>query len=97
MTAPRLLRTLSVEHRALQCARPFYEVHRALTDSVPALKPELSEILVRGEKAQVAIARRDWPKLWLFLVRIMARLLSRMGRLPKRCSTRSAILSPPNG
>ena len=69
MAAPRLLRTLSVEHRALRCARPFDEVHRALIDSVPALKPEVSEILIRGEKDKVAIARRDWPKLWLFLVR----------------------------
>ena len=69
MAAPQLLRTLSVEHRALQCARPFDEVHRALIESVPALKPEVSEILVRGEKEKVAVARRDWPKLWLFLVR----------------------------
>ena len=69
MTTPQSLRTLSVEHRALHCARSFDEVHSALIDSVPALKPEVSEILVRGEKEKVAIARRDWPKLWLFLVR----------------------------
>jgi len=69
MAVPRLLRTLSVEHRALTCARSFDEVHRALIDSVPALKPEASEILSRGEQEKVAIARRDWPKLWLFLVR----------------------------
>lgn len=69
MAAPRLLRTLSVEHRALRCARSFDEVHRALIESVPTLKPEVSEILVRGEKEKVAIARREWPKLWLFLVR----------------------------
>jgi Domain of unknown function DUF302 len=69
MAAPRLLRTLSVQHRALQCVRPFDEVHKALIDSVPALKPEVSEILVRGDKEKVAIARRDWPKLWLFLMR----------------------------
>ena len=69
MVAPRLLRTLSVEHRALQCARSFDEVHRALIDSVPALKPEVSEMLVRGEREKVAVARREWPKLWLFLVR----------------------------
>jgi hypothetical protein len=68
MAAPRLLRTLS-EHRALQCTRPFDEVHRALIDPVPAQKPEMSEILVRGQKERVAIARRDWPRLWLFLVR----------------------------
>jgi uncharacterized protein (DUF302 family) len=29
----------------------------------------VSEILVGGDKEKVAIARRDWPKLWLFLVR----------------------------
>ncbi len=69
MANPRLLRTLLVEHRALECARSFDEVHRALIDSVPALKSEVSEILVRGEKEKVAIGRCDWPKLWLYLVR----------------------------
>jgi uncharacterized protein (DUF302 family) len=33
------------------------------------LKPELSEILTRGEKDKAESARRDAPKLWLFLVR----------------------------
>ena len=69
MLAPCISRALSVEHRALQCARSFDEVHQALIDSVPALKPEVSEILIRGEKEKIAIARSEWPKLWLFLVR----------------------------
>jgi hypothetical protein len=56
MPAPWLLRSLSVEHRALQCARPFDVVHEALIDSVPALKPEVSEILVRADKEKIAIA-----------------------------------------
>jgi len=71
---------LAVEHRALQCARPFDEVHRALIDSVPALKREVSEILVRREKEKVAVARRDWPKLWLFLVRNHGELTAVDGR-----------------
>jgi len=50
MVAPRLLRNLVIEHRALECVRPFDEVHSALVGSLPALKPELSEILARGEK-----------------------------------------------
>ena len=83
MAAPRLLRTLSVEHCALQCARPFDEVHSALIDSVPALKPEVSEILVRGQKEKVAIARRDWPKLWLFLVRNHGELTAADGQTSK--------------
>jgi len=53
MVAPRLLRKLVIEHRALECARPFDEVHSALVASLPALKPELSEILARGEKDKV--------------------------------------------
>jgi hypothetical protein len=83
MAVPRLLRTLSVEHRALRCARPFDEVHSALIDSVPALKPEVSEILVRGQKEKVAIARRDWPKLWLFLVRNHGELTAADGQTSK--------------
>jgi hypothetical protein len=55
--------------RALECASSFEEVHRALIASLPALKSELFEILTRGEKEKVAIARSEWPKLWLFLVR----------------------------
>jgi hypothetical protein len=83
MAAPRLLRTLSVEHCALQCPRPFDEVHSALIDSVPALKPEVSEILVRGQKEKVAIARRGWPKLWLFLVRNHGKLTAADGQTSK--------------
>jgi len=40
-----------------------------LVDSLPNLKPELSEILARGDKEQVEDARKNSPKLWLFLVR----------------------------
>jgi hypothetical protein len=65
MPAPRLVRIVSVEHRSLQCARSFEEVHRAVIGPVPALKPEVSEILLQGEKDEVAIARRKWPSLWL--------------------------------
>ena len=83
MAATRLLRTLSVEHRALQCTRPFDEVHRAVLDSVPVLKPEVSEFLVRGEKEKIAIARRDWPKLWLFLVRNHGELTATDGQTSK--------------
>lgn len=83
MAASRLVRTLSVEHRALQCARPFDEVHRALVDSLPALKPEVSDILVRGEKEKVAIARRDWPRLWLFLARNHGELTAVDGQTSK--------------
>jgi hypothetical protein len=63
------LRNLVIEHRALECVRPFDEVHSALVGSLPALKPELSGILARGEKDKVEHARRDGPKLWLFLAR----------------------------
>lgn len=83
MAASRLVRTLSIEHRALQCARPFDEVHRALVDSLPALKPEVSDILVRGEKEKVAIARRDWPRLWLFLTRNHGELTAVDGQTSK--------------
>ena len=83
MTIPRSVRTLSVEHRALYCDRSFDEVHRALIDSLPALRPEVSEILVRGDKEKVAVARRDWPKLWLFLVRNHGELIAADGQTSK--------------
>jgi len=65
----RLLRKVAIDHCALECARPFDEVHRALVDSLPNLKPELSESLARGDKEQVEDARKNSPKLWLFLAR----------------------------
>ena len=69
MAIPRPLRTVSIEHRALECTSSFEEVHRSLVASLPALRPEVSEILTRGEAEKVEIARREWPKLWLFLLR----------------------------
>jgi len=83
MAAPRLLRKLEIEHRALECVRPFDEVHSALVGSLPALKPELSEILARGEKGKVEHARRDGPKLWLFLVRNHGELTAADGLISK--------------
>ena len=83
MVAPRLLRKLEIEHRALECARPFDEVHSALVRSLPALKPELSEILARGDKDKVEHARRNGPKLWLFLVRNHGELTAVDGLISK--------------
>ena len=51
--------------------------------SVPALTPEVSEILVRGETEKISIARRDGPKLWLFLVRNHGELTAADGRASK--------------
>ena len=83
MIASRLLRKVSVEHRALECARPFEAVHKALIESVPALKPELAELLVRGDQERIATARRDWPKLWIFLVRDHGALTAADGQKSK--------------
>jgi hypothetical protein len=63
MATPRLLRNLTIEHRALECASSFEEVHRARIASLPALKPELSEFLKRGEKEKVACQRASLPKI----------------------------------
>jgi hypothetical protein len=65
----RTLRNVSVDHRVLICRKSFDAVHTALVAAVPALKPELAEILVRGDVAEIDRARREWPKLWLFLTR----------------------------
>jgi Domain of unknown function DUF302 len=69
MGASQLVRTIAVEHRAVQCRLPFEEVRQALASNAPALKRELSDMLIRADTEQIAIARRDWPKLWLFLER----------------------------
>jgi len=69
MTHSKLRRTINVEHRFIECQSSFDEVHRSLLASVPALKPELSEMLARGERDKVEVARRTGPKLWLFLTR----------------------------
>ena len=60
---------LLIEHRILKCSRSFELVHAALIAGVPSLDPELAEILARGEKEKVKAARRNLPKLWIFLIR----------------------------
>jgi len=69
MPVSRQKRMLMIEHRILRCTRPFALVHDALIASVPALKPELAEMLARGETEKVETARRNLPKLWIFSVR----------------------------
>jgi len=69
MGVSRPVRSFAVEHRALNCRRTFDEVRQALRSIVPALRPELSDMLVRADTDAIAVARRDWPKLWLFLER----------------------------
>lgn len=69
MTTSSESRMIPVEHRTLNCSRLFEAVRDALEARVPALKPELSEMLARGEKDKVETARRDLPKLWIFLSR----------------------------
>jgi uncharacterized protein (DUF302 family) len=62
-------RVISVEHCTLKCSRSFELVRDSLIAAVPALRPELGEILAHGEKEKVEAARRDLPKLWIFLMR----------------------------
>ena len=69
MPVSRQKRMLMIEHRILRCTRPFALVHDALIASVPALKPELAEMLARGETEKVEAARRNLPKLWIFSIR----------------------------
>jgi hypothetical protein len=83
MRISRVLRTLTVEHRVLECTRPFEEVRRALIESVPALKPELAEFLVRSDQEQIGIARRHGPPLWLFLIRDHGALTAADGQVSK--------------
>jgi hypothetical protein len=69
MAHSKLRRTINVEHRFIECRSSFDEVHRSLLASVPALKPEIWDMLARGERDRVEVARRTGPKLWLFLTR----------------------------
>jgi len=69
MPVSRQKRMLMIEHRIIRCARAFERVHDALIASVPALKPELAEMLARGETEKVEAARRNLPKLWIFSTR----------------------------
>jgi hypothetical protein len=69
MGASQAGRTLTIAHCVIACRRPFDDVHQALLAAVPELKPELWDMLVNADHEKIAVARRDWPKLWLFLVR----------------------------
>jgi hypothetical protein len=69
MAYSKLRRTINVEHRFIECRLSFDEVHHSLLNLVPVLKPEIWEMLARGERDKVEEARRTGPKLWLFLTR----------------------------
>ena len=69
MGGSKLVRTIVVEHLSLECRRPFEAAKQALQALVPALRPELQSMLVGADAETIAIARRDWPELWLFLAR----------------------------
>ncbi len=62
-------RMFMIEHRILKCSRPFELVHHDLVAGVPALRPDLAEMLSHGERENVDAARRNLPKLWMFLTR----------------------------
>ena len=74
---------VAVEHCKLKCAGSFEEVHAALVRSIPALKPELGEMLARGERDRIESARREWPPLWLFETRDHGALTAADGQRSK--------------
>ena len=55
----RVRRTFNVEHRFLECKSSFDEVHRALLAILPPLKQEIGDMLARGEREKVEVARRS--------------------------------------
>lgn len=71
MGAFSIVRTVPVEHCAIECRSSFDEVHAAVLANVPELKHELWDMLVRADTAKIELARREWTKLWL-LFAIMA-------------------------
>ena len=69
MSASQRVRSVAVDHRVMECRDSFEGVRRSVTAHVPALKPELAKMLVSADAEAIAVARRDWPKLWLFAER----------------------------
>ena len=59
MAGSHLVRTVAVEHRAVECRRPFEAVKQALEALVPALRPEVQSMLVGADTEKIAIARSD--------------------------------------
>jgi len=83
VAAPVKTRKVSVEHRILECPRSFEAVREALVAAVPALRPELIAMLAHGEREKVEAARRDLPKLWIFLTRDHGALTAADGQKSK--------------
>jgi hypothetical protein len=69
MSISQKTRMIMIEHRIIRCSRSFELVHAALIAGVPSLDPELAKMLARGEREKVEAARRNLPKLWIFLIR----------------------------
>lgn len=69
MVASGASHSLTIEHCVIECRHSFDEVHQSILTNVSELTPELWDILVKADTAKIEAARRDWPKLWLSLVR----------------------------
>jgi hypothetical protein len=74
---------VSVEHCKLKCSGTFEDVHHALVNSIPALKEELGQMLARGDRQRIELARREWPALWLFETRDHGALTAADGKRSK--------------
>jgi hypothetical protein len=80
-----MMRTAVVEvvHVTITCGRPFEGVRDALVKDVPALDPQLMELLIGANAAEIEERRSAGPKLWLFQMRDHGALVAAEGHAKK--------------
>ena len=75
--------TVEVIHVTIECRRPFEAVRDAIVQGVPALDPELMEILKAADTAEIKERRAAGPNLWLFETRDHGALIAADGHVKK--------------
>ncbi len=74
---------IEVAHVTIVCGRPFEVVRDALVKDVPALDPQLVELLIGANAAVIEERRAAGPKLWLFEIRDHGALVAAEGHAKK--------------
>ncbi len=74
---------VEVVHVTITCGRSFEAVRDALVKNVPALDPQVIELLISKNAVEIQERRAVGPKLWLFEIRDHGALIAAEGHAKK--------------
>jgi hypothetical protein len=72
-------RTIAIVHIKIESEKKFWEVRRALEETIPKLNPAVGKFLRKGDQERAKVEEEHGPKLSIFLVRDHGALLQIAG------------------